>query len=154
MAKIKVMLVDDSAVVSQVLQQVLERDPGIEVIGAAADPLFALTRMQREWPDVVVLDVEMPRMDGITFLKKIMAEHPTPVVMCSSLTAKGAQTTIQALAAGAVAIVTKPAIGVKEYLSDASNELVREVKAASRAVMRNVRLPATPMPVVDRKSVV
>ncbi len=138
MSKIKVLLVDDSAVVRQVLQQVLERDKDIVVIGAAPDPLFALTRMQKEWPDVIVLDVEMPRMDGITFLRKIMAEHATPVVMCSSLTAKGAQTTIQALAAGAVSIVTKPAVGVKQYLSDASNELVREVKAAARANMRNV----------------
>ena len=117
----------------------------------AADPLFALTRMQREWPDVIVLDVEMPRMDGITFLKKIMAERPTPVVMCSSLTAKGAQTTIQALAAGAVAIVTKPAVGVKEYLSDASNELLREVKAAARAVMRNV-IPREAVPVAAKLS--
>lgn len=149
MSKIKVMLVDDSAVVRQVLQQVLERDKDIQVIGAAADPLFAMTRMQREWPDVIVLDVEMPRMDGISFLKKIMAEHPTPVVMCSSLTAKGAQTTIQALAAGAIAIVTKPAIGVKEYLSDASNELVREVKAAAKANMRNV---APVMPVTAKFS--
>lgn len=147
MKKIKVMLVDDSAVVRQVLQQVLERDGEIQVIGAAADPLFAMTRMQREWPDVIVLDVEMPRMDGISFLKKIMVEHPTPVVMCSSLTAKGAQTTVQALAAGAVAIVTKPAVGVKEYLSNASNDLVREVKAASRANMRNVVIrEARPVP--------
>jgi len=151
MAKIKVMLVDDSAVVRQVLQQVLERDAGIEVIGAAADPLFALTRMQRQWPDVIVLDVEMPRMDGITFLKKIMAEHPTPVVMCSSLTAKGAQTTIQALAAGAVAIVTKPSLGVKDYLNDAANELVREVKAAAGANMRNVHA-REPAPMVAKLS--
>ncbi len=145
MSKIKVMLVDDSAVVRQVLQQVLERDSDIQVIGAAADPLFALTRMQREWPDVIVLDVEMPRMDGITFLKKLMAEHPTPVVMCSSLTVKGAQTTLHAMAAGAVAIVAKPAVGVKEYLADASNDLVREVKAAAQANMRNVRV-RSPMP--------
>jgi two-component system, chemotaxis family, protein-glutamate methylesterase/glutaminase len=150
MAKIKVMLVDDSAVVRQVLQQVLERDAGIEVIGAAADPLFALTRMQRQWPDVIVLDVEMPRMDGITFLKKIMAEHPTPVVMCSSLTVKNANTTIQALAAGAVAIVTKPSLGVKDFLTDAANELVREVKAAARANMRNV--VRAPLPQVTKLS--
>lgn len=144
MSKIKVLLVDDSAVVRQVLQQVLEKDRDIVVIGTAADPLFAMTRMNRDWPDVIVCDVEMPRMDGVSFLKKIMAEHPTPVVMCSSLTTKGAQTTIQALAAGAVAIVTKPAVGVKAYLQDASNELVREVKAAAKANMRNVVLKNLP----------
>ncbi|MGF1643801.1 MAG: chemotaxis response regulator protein-glutamate methylesterase [Thiotrichales bacterium] len=138
MSKIKVMVVDDSAVVRQVLQQVLDQDREIQVIGAAADPLFALTRMNREWPDVVVLDIEMPRMDGITFLKKLMAERPTPVVICSSLTTKGAQTTMQALAAGAVSVVAKPASGIKDYLNGASNELVREVKAAARANLRNV----------------
>ena len=101
MKKIKVLLVDDSAVVRQVLQAVLDQEPDIQVIGAASDPIFAMEKMTREWPDVIVLDVEMPRMDGITFLKKIMAEHPTPVVICSTLTEKGAETTIQALSAGA-----------------------------------------------------
>jgi two-component system chemotaxis response regulator CheB len=157
MSKIKVLLVDDSAVVRQVLQKVLEKDRDIEVIGAAADPLFAMTRMNKDWPDVIVCDVEMPRMDGVTFLKKLMAEHPTPVVMCSSLTVKGAQTTIQALAAGAVAIVTKPAVGVKAYLEDTSNELVREVKAAARANMRNVGLrnlpPLAPPPKLSADAV-
>ncbi|MBJ7545766.1 response regulator, partial [Pseudomonas sp. OA3] len=110
MKPIKVMIVDDSAVVRQVLASVLAADPAIEVLGTAADPLFALSKMEREWPDVIVLDVEMPRMDGITFLKKLMAERPTPVVICSTLTEKGASTTMQALAAGAVSIVTKPQV--------------------------------------------
>jgi two-component system chemotaxis response regulator CheB len=149
--KINVLIVDDSAVVRQVVTEVLGSDPGINVLGAAADPIFAMERMQRQWPDVIVLDVEMPRMDGITFLKKIMTEHATPVVMCSSLTAKGAQTTIQALAAGAVSIVTKPAVGVKEYLSNASNELVREVKAAARANMRNMVI-REPAPLIEKFS--
>src|SRR4030065_2630618 len=99
MNKIKVQIVDDSAVVRQVLQAILEQDREIEVISAAADPLFAMTRMAQQWPDVIVLDVEMPRMDGITFLKKIMAEHPTPVVICSTLTERGAATTVQAVEA-------------------------------------------------------
>ncbi|ABC30440.1 Chemotaxis response regulator containing a CheY-like receiver domain and a methylesterase domain [Hahella chejuensis KCTC 2396] len=137
-AKIKVLLVDDSAVVRQVLQQVLERDKNIEVIGAAADPIFAQLRMSKQWPDVIVLDVEMPRMDGITFLKKLMAERPTPVVMCSTLTSKGAQTSMKALAAGAVAVVAKPAVGVKEYLESAAGELIMEIKAAAKANMRNM----------------
>lgn len=133
MNKIKVLIVDDSAVVRQVLQAVLEHDPSIQVIGAASDPIFALDRMNREWPDVIVLDVEMPRMDGITFLRKIMAEHPTPVVICSTLTERGAATTVQAMEAGAVTIVTKPQIGLKQFLSDSAAELITAVKEASQA---------------------
>ncbi len=145
MSKIKVMIVDDSAVVRQVLQDVLGRDHEIEVIGAASDPLFALQRMQTQWPDVIVLDVEMPRMDGITFLKKLMVEHPTPVVICSTLTGKGTTTAMQALEAGAVSIVTKPTVGLKSFLQDASEDLLQTVKAAARANMRNVRSAAPAM---------
>ena len=81
---IKVMIVDDSAVVRQVVTQALSGDPGIKVIAAASDPVFALDRMHTQWPDVLIVDIEMPRMDGITFLRKIMAERPTPVIICSS----------------------------------------------------------------------
>lgn len=108
MKRIKVLIVDDSAVVRQVVGAQLGAEPDIEVLGAVADPLLAMQRMALAWPDVIVLDVEMPRMDGITFLRKLMAERPTPVVICSTLTEKGAQTTVEALAAGACAIVTKP----------------------------------------------
>ncbi|MCX7176748.1 MAG: chemotaxis response regulator protein-glutamate methylesterase [Proteobacteria bacterium] len=138
MAKIRVMIVDDSAVVRQVIRENLEREADIEVIGAAADPLFALERMKNNWPDVITLDVEMPRMDGITFLRKIMSEHPTPVVICSSLAEKGAETTMEALAAGAVAIITKPKMGVKQFLQDASNDLVTAVRSAARSNVRNI----------------
>ena len=139
MEKIKVMVVDDSAVVREVVTQVLESDPAIQVIGTAIDPLFALEKMKIRWPDVIVLDIEMPRMDGITFLHKIMAEHPTPVVICSTLTEKGAHATMQALAAGATSIITKPKTGVKRYLQeDASNDLVDAVKAAARANVRRL----------------
>ena len=138
MAIAKVMVVDDSAVARQVISSVLSKERSISVIAAVADPLFAMQRMQRDWPDVIVLDVEMPRMDGITFLKKIMAERPTPVVICSSLTVKGAATTMRALAAGAVAIVGKPKIGVRHFLLDASTDLVEAVKAASRANVHNL----------------
>src|SRR5690606_30532166 len=95
--------------------------------------LFAMTRMQREWPDVIVLDVEMPRMDGLTFLRKIMDERPTPVVICSTLTDKGAATTIEALAAGAVSVVAKPKLGLRRFLEDASTDLGAAVKAAAHA---------------------
>src|SRR5476649_1464407 len=124
MSRIKVLIIDDSAVVRQVLTATLGQDPAIEVIGAAADPVFAMDKMNKQWPDVIVLDVEMPRMDGITFLKKLMAERPTPVVICSTLTEKGATTTLEALAAGAVAIVTKPRLGLKQFLNESADELV------------------------------
>ena len=142
MIQINVLIVDDSAVVRQVLTATLTQDPGIKVIGAVADPVFAMARMQTQWPDVIVLDVEMPRMDGITFLKKLMAERPTPVVICSTLTEKGAETTMQALAAGAVSIVTKPKIGLKQFLQDDSESLIVAVKAAARANLR--RLTSAP----------
>jgi two-component system, chemotaxis family, protein-glutamate methylesterase/glutaminase len=132
---IKVLIVDDSAVVRQVLVEILGKDRKIKVIGHAMDPIFAMEKMAKEWPDVILLDVEMPRMDGITFLRKIMAEHPTPVIICSSLTAKGAETTMQALAAGAFAIFTKPSMGVKGYLEEASRDLVSAVQAAASARM-------------------
>jgi two-component system chemotaxis response regulator CheB len=138
MSKIKVFVVDDSAVVRQVMTGLLADDPGIEVLGSASDPIFALERMGSNWPDVIVLDVEMPRMDGITFLKKIMTEHPTPVVICSTLTEKGAQTTMAALAAGAVAIVTKPKLGLKQFLGEASAEMLATVKAAARANIKRL----------------
>ena len=145
MKPIKVMIVDDSAVVRQVLASVLAADPCIEVIGTAADPLFALSKMEREWPDVIVLDVEMPRMDGITFLKKLMAERPTPVVICSTLTEKGASTTMQALAAGAVSIVTKPQVNLSKFLVNASDDLLGAVKAAARANMRQLTKSKAPV---------
>ena len=143
--KVKVFIVDDSAVVRQVLQAVLLRDPGIDVIGTAPDPLFALQRMQQgDWPDVLVLDVEMPRMDGITFLKKLMAERPLPVVICSTLTEKGAQITLDALAAGAVSVVTKPRVGLKDFLVDQTAELTQTIKAAARANTRSLRPAVRP----------
>jgi two-component system chemotaxis response regulator CheB len=138
MHPVKVLIVDDSAVVRQVLAAKLGEDPGIDVIGAASDPVFAMERMRVQWPDVIVLDVEMPRMDGITFLKKLMVERPTPVVICSTLTEKGAITTMQALAAGAVSIVTKPTLGLKQFLHDHSNDLVSAVKAAARSNVRRL----------------
>lgn len=131
--KIKVMIVDDSAVVRQVVSAVLSEDNEIEVIATAADPIFALRRMEKEWPDVILLDIEMPRMDGVTFLKKIMAERPTPIIICSSLTARGAEATMQALAAGAVNIIAKANLGVKNFLEDASTDIVSAVKTAAKA---------------------
>jgi len=141
---IKVLVIDDSAVVRQALTEILGKDRGIKVIGQAMDPLFAMEKMKKEWPDVILLDVEMPRMDGITFLRKIMAERPTPVIICSSLTAKGAETTMQALAAGAFTIFTKPTLGVKSFLEDSSGDLVTAVRAAAGARVTRVLKPIPP----------
>ncbi|MCF5893704.1 chemotaxis response regulator protein-glutamate methylesterase [Aeromonas veronii] len=143
MKQIRVMLVDDSAVVRQVLQAVLEQEPDIRVIATASDPLFAQEKLKKEWPDVIVLDVEMPRMDGITFLTKIMAEHPTPVVICSSLTEKGAETTLQAMAAGAVDIITKPTMGIKSFLQGSAHDLAMAVRAAAQANLKRVGKPSS-----------
>ncbi|HNH35549.1 MAG TPA: chemotaxis response regulator protein-glutamate methylesterase [Rhodocyclaceae bacterium] len=138
MAAIKVLVVDDSAVVRQAARDILARDPQIQLIGAVADPLFAMERMKQQWPDVIVLDIEMPRMDGLTFLRKIMAERPTPVVICSTLTEKGAETTLQAMSAGAVTIITKPKLGLKQFMADSSSDLIGAVKTAAVAKVRRL----------------
>ena len=148
---IGVFIVDDSAVVRQVMSEILSKDPSIEVIGTAADPIFAMDKMNKRWPDVIVLDIEMPRMDGITFLKKIMADRPTPVIICSSLTHKGAEITMDALAAGAISVVPKPSIGVRRnQIQDAATEIVQVVKGASKARMKQVHnLAVTPKLTAD-----
>ncbi|UZE88805.1 protein-glutamate methylesterase/protein-glutamine glutaminase [Pseudomonas viciae] len=143
--KINVLLVDDSAVVRQVLLAILSDTPDIHVMGAASDPIFAMDKLAKEWPDVIVLDVEMPRMDGITFLKKIMSERPTPVVICSSLTPKGAETTLQAMAAGAVEIITKPTSGLKSFLLESAPELVSAIRAAAQVNVRNLGKRPAPL---------
>lgn len=130
---IKVMVVDDSAVVRKALGQVISSDPGMKLLAAAADPLFAMTHMAKEWPDVIILDVEMPRMDGITFMRKIMQEHPTPIIMCSTLTESGSETAMEAMACGAVDIITKPKIGVQVYLQESAKLLLETIRSAARA---------------------
>ena len=134
--KIKVLIVDDSALVRKVLSDILSSDNSIEVIGQARDPIFALEHIKKQRPDVITLDVEMPRMDGVTFLKKLMSEDPIPVVMCSSLTERGADTAMEALRNGAVEIITKPKVGVKGFLQEAVDEVVHAVKAAAKSRVR------------------
>ncbi|HDQ40331.1 MAG TPA: response regulator [Desulfonatronum sp.] len=116
--RVKVLVVDDSALVRQTMMDILSQDDGIEVLGGASDPFAALKRMEERVPDVILLDVEMPRMDGITFLRKIMTQHPLPVVICSSLTESGAETTLKALEYGAVDIIQKPKLGTKQFLEE------------------------------------
>jgi two-component system chemotaxis response regulator CheB len=130
---IRVLIVDDSAVVRQTLAEVLASDPGISVMGTAPDPYVAAEKIRAEVPDVITLDVEMPRMDGLTFLRKIMTQHPIPVVICSSLTEKGAQTTLRALEYGAVDIILKPRLGARQFLEESRIRLLDAVKAAARA---------------------
>lgn len=142
---IKVLIVDDSAVVRQVLTEQLNKAPGISVIGSASDPIFAMTKMKKEWPDVIVLDIEMPRMDGVTFLKKIMSEHPTPVVICSTLTEKGAEITMQAMAAGAVDIITKPKIHLKDFLNDSRTQMIHAIRGAAAASVKKHASQLTPL---------
>ncbi len=130
--KIKVLIVDDSAVVRQSLEEVLCSDKAIEVIGAASDPYVAVNKIKSHVPDVITLDVEMPRMDGITFLHKIMSQHPIPVVMCSSLTENGCTTALKAMEYGAVDIITKPKMGIKDFIEESKITICDAVKAASQ----------------------
>jgi len=134
------MIVDDSAVVRQVISQVINDTSDMEVCAVANDPIFAYTKMQKQWPDVIVLDIEMPRMDGITFLKKIMSERPTPIVICSSLAEKGAELSLNALAAGAFDIITKPQIGIKNFLEQAEQEIKMTVRAAATANIKKTKI--------------
>jgi two-component system chemotaxis response regulator CheB len=133
MRKTRVLIIDDSASVRQAMTDLLGADPEIEVIGSASDPFVAARRMQEEAPDVITLDVEMPRMDGITFLRKLMAQRPTPVVMCSSLTEAGSETLMQALEAGAVDVILKPKIGVADHLTESAERIRDVVKGAAKA---------------------
>jgi two-component system chemotaxis response regulator CheB len=144
MSKIRVLIVDDSASVRQTLTAILSEDPEIEVIGAASDPIVAARRIQDEVPDVITLDVEMPRMDGITFLRKLMAQCPVPVVMCSSLTEAGSETLLQALEAGAVDIILKPQMDVADHLTEAKLNICEVVKGAAKAKLTGRRAPRPP----------
>lgn len=131
--KIRVLIVDDSAVVRQTLTSILQTDPKIEVMDTASDPFYAAKIIQNEVPDVITLDIEMPRMDGLTFLRKIMRQHPIPVVIISSLTAEGTLTALRALEYGAVEIITKPQLGTKTFLEESRIRLCDVVKAAAKA---------------------
>ena len=132
-AKIRVLIVDDSAVVRQTLSDVLSTDPGIEVMATASDPFVAAERIAEQMPDVITLDIEMPRMDGLTFLQKIMAQHPIPVIICSSLVEEGAQSALKALELGAVDIIAKPRLGSKQFLEESRETLCQAVRAAAGA---------------------
>lgn len=133
---IRVLIVDDSASVRQVLSTILDDDPGIEVMGTAADVLAAVRRLQNELPDVMILDIEMPGMDGLTFLRKIMVQRPIPVIICSTLTEAGSQALFDALEAGAVDVLPKPRIDTRNALIETADRLRHAVRAAAQAKLR------------------
>lgn len=146
--KIRVLIVDDSAVVRQTLEEILSTDDGIEVIATAPDPFIAAEKIRHEVPDVITLDVEMPRMDGITFLHKIMSQRPIPVVICSSLASKGCETTLKALEYGAVEIIEKPRLGAKLFLEENSVLICDAIRAASMSRLQ--RIPMTRMKITPK----
>jgi two-component system chemotaxis response regulator CheB len=136
--KIKVLIVDDSALVRQTLSAVLSSDPDIEVMDTASDPYMAARKLRDAVPDVITLDVEMPRMDGITFLKKLMSQHPIPVVICSSLAESQSETALKALEYGAVEIIQKPTLGTRQFLEESRIRICDSVKAAAATQLRKL----------------
>lgn len=135
MKKIKVLIVDDSALMRQTIAAILKSDQDIEVLGTAEDPFIAARKISHELPDVITLDIEMPRMDGLTFLKKLMAQHPVPVVVISSLTSRGTETAIKALELGAVDVLKKPGL-IKDAMNESKQQIINVVKAASKAIIK------------------
>ena len=151
MAKsIKVMIVDDSAVVRQTLKEILEMDREISVQAVASDPIFALKKLETEKPDVIISDVEMPRMDGITFLKTVMERYRIPVVICSSKTEEGSDNALKAMEYGAIEIIQKPKLGTKQFLEDSRVEICDVVRAANMSRPQERRAPAR-VPEVSQK---
>jgi two-component system chemotaxis response regulator CheB len=149
---IKVLIVDDSALMRQLLTQILSSDPAIQVVGTAADPFVARDKIKALRPDVLTLDIEMPRMDGLTFLEKLMRGHPMPVVMISSLTDKGADTTLRALSLGTIDYISKPKLDVSDGTVEQAEEILSKVKAAARVRVRGPHSPAAPVPEAPARS--
>ena len=145
MEKIKVFIIDDSALMRQVLTDLLQSDPHIKVIGTAADPFIAAKKLAEEAPDVITLDIEMPRMDGLTFLKKVMAQHPLPIVVISSLTAKGSETALKALEYGAVEVVQKPQQLQGAAMEEVKVRLIDCIKAAKSSRIKRRSISAAPV---------
>ena len=143
--KIRVLIVDDSASVRMTLSEIIGSDPDLEVMATAADPYVAVERIRQEVPDVMFLDIELPRMDGLTFLRKIMSQRPIPVVICSSLAEAGSDTLMQALEAGAVDVVAKPRVDTTEFLKESRMRICDAAKAAAHAKFRGVHKPAPVM---------
>ena len=142
---IKVLIVDDSALVRQTLSALLDADPEIEVMGTAANPFIAVERMRHQVPDVITLDFDMPRMDGLTFLRKIMTQHPLPVVMCCELPASVSDVMLRALEFGAFDVIEKPESGTKKFLEESSSRICEVVKAAAGAHVQHLPVRHRPL---------
>src|SRR5688500_10507265 len=136
MSVIKVLIVDDSAFVRTTYKTLLEHDPEIVVIGTASDPYIAVQRIQKEKPDVITLDIEMPRMDGLTFLKKLMAQAPMPVIVISNQSVKGADVAIRALEMGAVDVIAKPSLSTEQEINESRITLVDKVRSAFHTTIK------------------
>lgn len=144
-AKTRVLIIDDSALVRSLLTEIINTQPDMQAVGAAPDPLAAREMIRALNPDVLTLDVEMPKMDGLDFLERLMRLRPTPVVMVSTLTAKGAETTLKALELGAIDFVAKPKIGIAAGIQELAHDITEKIRVASRARMhRRVERPAPP----------
>lgn len=150
--QIKVLVVDDSAVVRQTMQDIIDADPGLSVIGVAADPYAAVKRIEQQTPDVITLDIEMPKMDGLTFLRKLMSQHPIPVVICSSLTAGRSDSAIKAIEYGAVHIITKPKVGTKDFLTESSVRITDAIKAAAKVDLKATPVGVEPIKVEPKRT--
>lgn len=137
MEKIRLLIIDDSALIRTMLSKIFESSAAIEVVGTAADPIIARDKIKKLKPDVLTLDIEMPRMDGLTFLRNLMRLRPMPVVMISTLTEKGAEVTLEALSIGAVDFVAKPKVDVANTLNAYAEDLIAKVKAAAKANIRS-----------------
>ena len=148
--KIRVLIVDDSASVRMTLSEIIASDPDLEVMATAADPYVAVERIREEVPDVMFLDIEMPRMDGLTFLRKIMSQRPIPVVICSSMTEAGSDALMQALEAGAVDVVTKPRIDSTQFLQESRMRICDAAKGAAHAKLRGLHKPAPPITIAPK----
>ena len=149
---IRVLIVDDSALVRQTLKEILDADPEINVIGTAPDPYLAAKKMNADFPDVLTLDIEMPRMDGLTFLDRIMAQHPMPVVICSSLTEKNSELALKAIEHGAVEVINKPRLGVRQFFEEARIRISDVIKAAAKARITGKKRSLT-QPLVSQQQV-
>jgi len=140
MKTIKVLVIDDSAVARQTLSEIINSDDNLEVVATASDPFFAIRKIKKQLPDVITLDIEMPRMDGLTFLKKIMEQHPIRVIVISSLTSEGSEIAIKALQFGAIEVISKPRLSTKEFYLESKIRITDAIKAASAASLKKIKL--------------
>lgn len=152
--KIKVIAVDDSALIRNLMTKIINSQPDMETVATAPDPLIARDLIKRHNPDVITLDIEMPKMDGLEFLERIMRLRPTPVVMVSTLTERGADVTFRALELGAIDFVTKPKLDISQGMIDYANEITDKIRAAYASRFRLKKLPPRPAPVLPQSAVV